>query len=99
MIRRITLKNQDEFEAMIENQDEGISNAIVEVALANLDTDKRYVPVLEVILEDEEVDYDISLDTNNIVETLEQNLEIQELHENYETCSLIKKALDKLKSK
>lgn len=99
MIRRITLKNQDEFEAMIENQDEGISNAIVEVALANLDTDKRYVPVLEVILEDEEVDYDISLDTNNIVETLEQNLEIQELHENYETCSSIKKALDKLKSK
>lgn len=99
MAKKMTIKNFDEFEILLENQDVEISNAIVEIALANLDSKKRFIPVLEIELEEEEEIYDISLDTQDMISTLEQNLEIQELYENYETCFFIKEALDKLKSK
>lgn len=99
MVKKMIIKNYDEFEVLLENQDVEISNAIVEVALANISSKKRFIPVLEIELEEEEEIYDISLDTEDIVSTLQQNLEIQEFHENYETCFFIKEALDKLKSK
>jgi chaperonin GroEL (HSP60 family) len=99
MVRKMIIKNYDEFEARLEEQDVEISNAIVEVALANITSKKRFIPVLEIELEEEEEIYDISLDTEDIVSTLEQNLRIQELHENYETCFFIKEALNQLNSK
>lgn len=99
MAKKMIIKNYNEFEVLLENQDVTISNAIVEVALANIDSKKRFIPVLEIELEEEEEIYDISLDTEDIVSTLQQNLGIQEFHENYETCFFIKEALDKLNSK
>jgi len=99
MVKKMIIKNYNEFEILLENKDVEISNAIVEVALANVNSTKRFIPALEIELEEEEEIYDISLDTEDIVGTLEQNLEIQELNENYETCFFIKEALDKLKSK
>ena len=99
MAKKMIIKNYNEFEVLLENQDVTISNAIVEVALANIDSKKRFIPVLEIELEEEEEIYDISLDTEDIVSTLQQNLGIQELHENYETCFFIKEALDQLNSK
>jgi len=99
MVKKIIIKNYDEFEERLEDQDVEISNALVEVALANVNSKKRFIPALEIELEEEETIYDISLDTRDMVGTLEQNLEIQERHENYETCFFIKEALDKLKLK
>ena len=99
MVKKIIIKNYDEFEERLEDQDVEISNALVEVALANVNSKKRFIPALEIELEEEETIYDISLDTRDMVGTLEQNLEIQERHENYETCFFIKEALDKLNSK
>ena len=99
MVKKIILKNYDEFEERLEQQDVEISNALVEVALASINSKKRFVPALEIELEEEEEIYDISLDTEDIVSTLQQNLGIQEFHENYETCFFIKEALDKLNSK
>jgi len=99
MVKKIIIKNYDEFEERLEDQDVEISNALVEVALANINSKKRFIPALEIELEEEETIYDISLDTRDMVGTLEQNLEIQERHENYETCFFIKEALDKLKLK
>jgi hypothetical protein len=96
MVKKIILKNYDEFEERLEQQDVEISNALVEVALASINSKKRFVPALEIELEEEETIYDISLDTTDMIGTLEQNLEIQEKHENYETCFFIKEALDQL---
>ena len=99
MVKRITVKSVEEFEEMLQTQDLKISKAIVEVALKNLKSKKRYVPILEVHVQDEETIFDITLDRNNLVETLKQNLEIFETHEEYEGCARIASAIKELETK
>jgi cytidylate kinase len=99
MVKRITVKSVEEFEEMLQTQDLKISKAIVEVALKNLKSKKRYVPILEVHVQDEETIFDITLDRNNLVETLKQNLEIFEAHEEYEGCARIVSAIKELETK
>jgi len=99
MVKRITVKNVEEFEEMLQKQDIKISKAIVEIALKNLKSKKRFVPILEVHVQDEETIFDITLDRNNLVETLKQNLEIFEAHEEYEGCARIAAAIKDLETK
>jgi len=99
MVKRITVKNVEEFEEMLQKQDIKISKAIVEVALKNLKSKQRFVPILEVHVQDEETIFDITLDRNNLVETLKQNLEIFEAHEEYEGCARIASAIKELETK
>jgi hypothetical protein len=81
---------------MMVEQDLEISRAIVEVALKNLKGKKRFIPILEVYVEEDETIYDITLDRLNILDTLEQNLEIHERNEDYEGCARIAKAIKEL---
>ena len=97
MTKRIKVKNVEEFEDMLQEQDLKISKAIVEVALKNLKGDKRFIPVLEVHVEEDESIFDITLDRQNMVSTLQQNLEIHERNEDYEGCARISKAIQELK--
>ena len=53
MVKRITVKSVEEFEEMLQKQDIKISKAISEVALKNLNNKKRFIPILEVYLEEE----------------------------------------------
>ena len=46
MVKRITVKSVEEFEEMLQKQDIKISKAIVEIALKNLKSKKRFVPIL-----------------------------------------------------
>ena len=62
MVKRIKVKTQEEFEDMLQEQDLKISKAIVEVALKNLKGKKRFIPVLEVHVEEDEAIFDITLD-------------------------------------
>tara|TARA_R100000951_G_C2548156_1_gene151565 strand:- start:195 stop:491 length:297 start_codon:yes stop_codon:yes gene_type:complete len=97
MVKRIKVKSVEEFEDMLQEQDLKISKAIVEVALKNLKGDKRFIPVLEVHVEEDESIFDITLDRQNMLSTLQQNLEIHERNEDYEGCARIAKAIQELK--
>ena len=96
MAKRIKVKNIEEFEQMLQNQDLKISKAIVEVALKNLHSKKRFIPILEVYVEEEEEVFDITLDKQNLVSTLQQNLKIHERNEDYEGCARIANAIKEL---
>ena len=97
MAKRIKVKSVEEFEDMLQEQDLKISKAIIEVALKNLKGDKRFIPVLEVHVEEDESIFDITLDRQNMLSTLQQNLEIHERNEDYEGCARISKAIQELK--
>jgi len=96
MIKRIKVKSIEEFEEMLQEQDLKISKAIVEVALKNLKNKKRFIPVMEIHVEEDESIFDITLDRQNLVSTLQQNLEIHERNEDYEGCARIANALKEL---
>ena len=96
MIKRIKVKSIEEFEEMLQEQDLKISKAIVEVALKNLKNKKRFIPVMEIHVEEDESIFDITLDRQDIVSTLQQNLEIHERNEDYEGCARIANALKEL---
>ena len=96
MVKRIKVKSVEEFEEMLQEQDLKISKAIIEVALKNLKGEKRFIPVLEIHVEEDESIFDITLDRRNMVSTLQQNLEIHERNEDYEGCARIANALKEL---
>ena len=96
MVKRIKVKSVEEFEEMLQEQDLKISKAIVEVALKNLKGKKRFIPVMEIHVEEDESIFDITLDRQNLVSTLQQNLEIHERNEDYEGCARIANALKEL---
>jgi len=96
MVKRIKVQSHEAFEEMLQKQDLKISKAIVEVALKNLKGEKRFIPVMEVHIEEEDTIYDITLDRQNMVSTLQQNLEIHERNEDYEGCARIANAIKEL---
>ena len=96
MVKRIKVKSVEEFEDMLQEQDLKISKAIVEVALKNLKGNKRFIPVMEIHVEEDESIFDITLDRQNLLSTLQQNLEIHERNEDYEGCARIAKAIQEL---
>ena len=67
--------------------------------LDNLNTKKRFVHVLEIMIEDEDKIMDLTVDRNDFIDTLEKNLEIHVYHEEYERCVEIQNAIQKLKNK
>ena len=99
MVKRIKVKDQEEFELMLQNKDIKISKAIASTAIKNIHSKKRFIPVLEVHLEDLGDIFDITLDRKNLLQTLKQNLEIHEYHEEYEGCSLIASAIKEVELK
>lgn len=96
MAKIIQVQNHKVFEEMLQRKDLKISQAIVEVVLQNLYSKKRFIPILQVELLDEEEIYDITLDNRDILDTLKQNLVIHEFHEDYVGCSEINKAIKQL---
>jgi len=96
MVKRIKVQSHEDFEVMLQEQDLKISKAIVEVALKNLKSEKRFIPILEIHIEEDETVYDITLDRQNLISTLQQNLEIHERNEDYEGCARIASALKEL---
>jgi hypothetical protein len=102
MVHVIKVKNHEEFEQMLQDKDLGVSKAIVDTILSHLDSTESSIPILEVELEEEGDIYDINLANNNVdqlIQTLKQNLEIFEYHEEYEGCSQIVEAINYLESK
>ena len=65
--------------------------------LQNLIGKKKHIHVLEVYIKDEDSIVDVTCHREDFVETLEENLLIHIHHEDYESCSGIKKAIEYLK--
>jgi len=99
MAYSVNVKNYQEFEDLIYNKDLNISKACVNGILENLNTKKRHVHVLEIMIEDEDKIMDLTVDRRDFIDTLEKNLEIHVYHEEYERCVEIQKAIQKLKNK
>jgi hypothetical protein len=99
MATEISVFDSDEFEELITNRDLRISKALVETILKNINGRKRHVHALSVLIEQEQTMYDITIDRQEFVTTLEQNLPIYEKHELYEGCAEIINAIKVLKDK
>ena len=99
MATEISVFDSEEFEKMVAQRDLRISRALVETILKNLTGRKRHVHALSILVENEEAIYDVTIDRNEFLYTLENNLSIYEENELYEKCAEIVKAIKFLKTK
>jgi hypothetical protein len=99
MAEEISVFDTDEFEQLVASRDLRVSKALVETILKNLNGRKRHIHALSVLIEQEQTMYDITIDRQEFVTTLEQNLPIYEKHELYEDCAEIVKAIQFLREK
>lgn len=99
MADEISVFDTDEFEQLVASRDLRVSKALVETILKNLNGRKRHIHALSVLIEQEQTMYDITIDRQEFVTTLEQNLPIYEKHELYEGCQEIVNAIKFLKEK
>jgi len=97
MATEISVFDSDEFEELVAQRDLRISKALVETILNNLKGRKRHLHALSVLIEQDQTIYDITIDRQEFVHTLEQNLPIYEKHELYEGCAEIVKGIRFLK--
>ena len=99
MAIEISVFDSEEFEKLIAKRDLRISKALVETILKNLKGRKRHIHALSVFVVNEEVIYDVTLDRQDFIFTLENNLPIYEKNELYEECAEIVKGIKFLKEK
>jgi len=76
-----------------------LHNLIVDIALKNIKTKLKEIPIVTIHAKDTDVLYDIMIERPDMIETLEQNLTIMEEYEDYERCQKIFNALQYLKNK
>lgn len=99
MVTEISVFDSEEFEELISQRDLRISKALVETILKNLKGRKRHLHALTVLVEQDQTIYDITVDRNDFITTLEQNLPVYERNELYEGCAEIVTAVKFLKGK
>ena len=99
MAIEISVFDSEEFEKLIAKRDLRISKALVEIILKNLKGRKRHIHALSVFVVNEEVIYDVTVDRQDFIVTLENNLPIYEKNELYEECAEIVKGIKFLKEK
>tara|TARA_R110000822_G_scaffold69481_1_gene168529 strand:- start:302 stop:652 length:351 start_codon:yes stop_codon:yes gene_type:complete len=89
----------EEMEEMFHSDSPFLPNLIVDMALKNLDTTTQEIPVISIYTKDEDLVYDIIIGREDLVETLEVNLEAMEDFEDYERCQKITDAIYYLNNK
>ncbi len=93
----ITVKDSEELASLIDGkQSYEIANSLVSNIIENLNTKKKRIHVISVFCEEDQAIYDLTLERNNFLDTLEKNLKIFEYHEDYEGCAKIKNAISQL---
>jgi len=89
----------EELNESFANGNKYISDVIVDVALENLKTKRKNIPVIQFTTKDEDTIYDIMIERSDMIETLKQNLDVMEEYEDYERCQKITDAIYYLQSK
>ena len=95
--KEFVVGTSDEFQDMIDAKDFRIAEAVVEGIFANLDSKRKNIHLLSVILEDEGIVYDITIEKKHFAETLEENLVHYVREEKYEECQKIADTISMLK--
>jgi hypothetical protein len=98
-VYKVKVNTLEEWEEMMKHQNYDISKSIVNKILENLHTKKRFIPILEIEINDNGEIYDITLDRKNMLNTLQVNLKIYEKYEDYEGCDNIIKAINTISAK
>ena len=96
---KITYKTTADMEKLLNGESKYLSDLIVDITLQNLKTRKKEIPILQITTLDTNLIYDIIVNREDMIETLEVNLDTMQDYEDYERCSLIVNALSYLKSK
>jgi|TARA_R110000744_G_scaffold817_1_gene3095 hypothetical protein len=94
---KLEFDTTEELNASFTDGNKTISDIIVDVALKNLKTKRKNIPVVQFTTKDDDLIYDVMIERPDMVETLEQNLEVMEEYEDYERCQKITDALHYLK--
>jgi len=97
--KEISVFDSEEFERLVSEKDIRISNALVDTILKNLKGRKRHIHALSVLVEQEQTVYDITIDRDEFITTLEMSLPVYEAVEEYEKCAEVVKAIKFLKNK
>ena len=98
-VYKVKVNTLEEWEEMMKHQNYDISKSIVNKILENLHTKKRFIPILEIEINDNGEIYDITLDRKNMLNTLQVNLKIYEKYEDYDGCDNIIKAINTISAK
>ena len=89
----------EELNESFANGNKYISDVIVDVALENLKTKRKNIPVIQFSTKDDDLLYDVMIERSDMIETLKQNLDVMEEYEDYERCQKITDAIYYLQSK
>ena len=89
----LEFKSSEEMNEMFADDNQSISNLIVDIALENLDTTIKEIPVVSIVTLEDDLVYEVIISREDMIETLEQNLELMEDFEDYERCQKITDAL------
>jgi hypothetical protein len=71
----------------------------VDTTLENLQTKKKVIPIVSIYAQEEDMVWDLTLDREDMEETLSKNLEIMEKFEDYERCQEIVNGIKFIQSK
>ena len=75
-----------------------LSDIIVDIALKNIKTKRKKIPVASISSHNYDLIYEIMIEREDLIPTLETNLTTMEEYEDYETCQKILEALKFLKN-
>lgn len=99
MAEEISVFDSEEFERLVSDKDIRISDALVDTVLKNLKGRKRHIHALSIMVEQEQMVYDITIDRKEFLSTLENSLPVYEEIEQFEKCAEVLKAINFLKDK
>jgi hypothetical protein len=91
--------NSQEIEYMLDGGDYELSRLVVDIALENIKTRKKVIPIVSIYSQEEEMFWDLTLDREDMEETLSKNLKIMEKYEDYERCQEIVNGIKFIQSK
>ena len=91
--------SSQEIEYMLEGGDYNLSRLVVDTTLENLTTRKKVIPIVSIYAQEEEMFWDLTLDREDMEETLSKNLKIMEKFEDYERCQEIVNGIKFIQSK
>lgn len=91
--------NSENIGYMLEGGDYSLSCLVVDTTLENLQTKRKVIPIVSIYAQDEDMVWDLTLDREDMEETLSKNLEIMEKFEDYERCQEIVNGIKFIQSK
>jgi protein-arginine kinase activator protein McsA len=91
-----SFKNVKELYKFMQEGDYTFSSIIIDKVLQNIEDEEEEIVVGVLFDEDEKINYEITVEWHDMVETLEAHLDILEDYEDFERCSKVRDGIKKL---